>query len=304
MKNRIVRSESVLQKNPITAFLLSFFFTGLGQIYNGDLSKCIVFFGLKTLTLLIIPLYVIHKSADSNISFFVFTSILHLAIIFISPLEAMYKARKERSFNFKGYNSLLFYFIYAVLHTGIILISFFIVSFYFNINKIKANLMNPTLHEGEYVLINKYEENNYGVGNVIKYTYKGQQRIGRILAKEGEQVYYKGNIFYIKGKTPKLNIMSESQLKVIGLDNREDLFIESISGIQYPVQITLSKSASNSRRGRSIIIENNMFFITFDNRRKNIKYELIEKKIIEGKVEGIIYSSKIKRILLKPYVMN
>ena len=42
------------EKNPILAAILSFFITGLGQLYNGDLKKAALFFGAQVLVALLL----------------------------------------------------------------------------------------------------------------------------------------------------------------------------------------------------------------------------------------------------------
>ena len=39
------------EKNPVLAAILSFIVTGLGQLYNGDLKKAIIFFVVQALVL-------------------------------------------------------------------------------------------------------------------------------------------------------------------------------------------------------------------------------------------------------------
>ena len=134
MKNRIITSTIPLKRSPVTAFILSFIFTGLGQIYNGDLSRGIVFFVLRILSLVIIPFYAVLKCADSCLSFFVIALAFHIIIWIASPFESLIGARRKGAENKKTYNSIIFYFVYTILSIVLLMLSVLFVSFFFNFN--------------------------------------------------------------------------------------------------------------------------------------------------------------------------
>ncbi len=304
MKNDIIKSERDMQRYPKHAFVLSFFFTGLGQIYNGDLSKGIVFYALRVLTLLIIPISTILKSIDSYISFFVFAIVLHIVFWLLSPLEAIYGAEGKDAVNLKRYNSLLFYSIYGVLSTGILICSFLFVSLFISTETIGTNRMNPTILDEECILINRYAINNLDIGDVVVYTDKGVNNISRIIAKEGDTLRYENNAYHINDTQLQLGILTGIEQERMGLENSEDLFYEVNGRRKYPVRVSMIKSPDVPKKSTIISVEQNMLLLSIDDRTKDNPYFIIDRSQVNGKVEGILYSSKFTRLLLQPYLTD
>ena len=144
MKSGIIISETGLNRYPWLAFTLSFFFTGLGQVYNGDLAKGIVFFLLRIFTFVFPVAVIILRNYDSYISFFGAAAVINILIWILSPVEAMYTARGLDVINLKKYNSLIFYIPYCVINTSLILSSLFFVSLFASIEQISNDDMNPS----------------------------------------------------------------------------------------------------------------------------------------------------------------
>ena len=301
MKSKIIKSESSLRRYPVLAFILSFFFTGLGQIYNGDFSKGIVFFILRILTLLIIPLYVLMRSDGIPILFFISAIAIHVLIWLISPLESICSAKNNLVFNLRKYNSFLFYFVYGIVISVLLILSCFLIQLFFSIEEIVTNNMKPTLIKNEYVLINKYNAGNAGAGDIVTFSLDGMVRIGRIIAQPGELIKKIGKDLYINDAPLSYGIFTKIEIEKLGIDNSEDLFYE-INGIKkYPV-ILRPSTAEKASDIKPFFLGNDELFVAFDNRSSNVVYNKIRLEAVKGIVEGIIYSERFERILNKPYL--
>ncbi len=304
MKKDIIKSESDLPRDQRIAFALSFFFTGLGQIYNGDFSKGIVFLALRILSLLIIPISGALKSIDSFISFFVIAFVFHAIFWILSPIEAMFGARGKDSVNLKRYNSLFFYSIYGTLSTGLLIFSFIFVTLFISIERIDTNRMNPTFLEDEYILVNRYAHKDLDVGDVVIYSNNGTNSIGRIIAKENETFRQEGNAYYINDTPLQLGIVAEPESDELGLENSENLFVEVNGRRRYPVIVNMPESPTDRDQGKTVFVLPGMLMLSIDNRMKDDPYHTIESKQISGNVEGVLYSSKFSRLLTQPYLMD
>ena len=171
MKSAIIKSESSLKRYPVLAFALSFIFTGLGQIYNGDFSKGIVFFILRILSIVFIPLYVILQN-NFSIIFVLAAVAVHLFVWLISSVEAMYSTKGKHAYNLKKYNTILFYIFYGIINSVLVVFSIFLIISLFSIYKIQTDDMNPILIKNDYILINKYAVKNTGAGDIIFFSLK------------------------------------------------------------------------------------------------------------------------------------
>lgn len=301
MENEKITSDIYLDRDHRIAFVLSFLFTGLGQAYNGELSKGLVFTALRIVTLLIIPLYAVMN--DSVLILFVSAFALNFFVWIISPFEAMHSAKSKSGINLKKYNSIIFYFIYGLLSSALIFISFLTVLSFFSVKKINDNKMNPLFEKNEYILVNRYAYSGINTGDVVLYSQNKKTENGRIIAVPGNVVSIGSGKFFISEKPLELSILTDDEMNDYGIRNSEDLFYEINGSIKYPVRAKTAISSSQEKKPvipENIQVKNKMFFVSYDNRTGENYYNFVEDKDIRGKVEGILFSRNFKKILLKP----
>jgi signal peptidase I len=302
MKSAIIKSESELKRYPVLAFALSFIFTGLGQIYNGDFSKGIVFFILRILSIVFIPLYVILQNNFSII--FILSAVgIHLFVWLISSVEAIYSTKGKYAYNLKKYNTILFYIFYGIINAALVLFSIFLIISLFSIKKIQTDDMNPVLLKNDYILINKYALKDAGVGDVIFFSSKSDLIAGRIIAGDTDMISKKGNNYYINDAALSYSIISKPELDKMGLSNSEDLFFEINGEKKYPVKLKSGKN-KDTHVIESIALGKGEFLIAFDNRSKNDLHEAVSLNSVVGRVEGIIFSKDLKRIFNMIYLQD
>ncbi|MFH0977600.1 MAG: signal peptidase I [Spirochaetota bacterium] len=294
MKSEIIKSESSLKRYRTLAFALSFVFTGLGQIYNGDLSRGIVFFIVRILSLLFIPVYLIIQK-DFSVLFVLTAAGLHILVWLISPIEAMQSAKGQNAYNLKKYNSVSFYLLYTFVNSVLVILSVFLMTSFFSIEKIETDNMNPALLKNDYILVNKYAAGHIDIGNIILFSSKNGIIEGRIIGRDGDTVSKKQNYFYINDGALSYNIFSKSELTAMGLTNSEDLFFEVNGKRRYPVKLKPGKD-KNAPFIKPVTLGSNELFIAFDNRSKDDSFEVIKTDSVIGRAEGIIYSKNISRI--------
>ncbi len=312
MKSGIIISETNQNRSPNMAFTLSAFVTGLGQIYNGDLIRGLIFSILKIMVTLV-PVIAIILRPDSDIIYHFFIAVLfHLIIWISSSMEAMYSARRIYSFTFKRFNNIYFYLAYGIIYSTLLVSIVFLCSIFFSIDRISTDDMDPTFFNGEIILINNYLNREMKIGDVIVYSNEERNWISRIIAKEGETYRFEDSLFYINDSGLQLGILNNQDIEKLKIVNSADLFYEENGNRKYPVRVSISKkddSQGNSKKparksSRPRLINSNSYLLSFDNRNKENPYVVIKSNRVNGKVEGILIGSNLSRILLRPFLFD
>ncbi len=309
MKSGIIISRAGQDRYPWLAFTLSFFFTGLGQVYNGDLAKGIVFFMLRIFTFVYPVAVIMLKNYDSYIFFFGAAAFINILIWILSPVEAMYTARGLDAVNLKKYNSEIFYILYGIFNVIVLFLSIYFISLFISIEEVTTDEMNPAFSAGEYILVNKYSLNKYDVGDVVFYSDDGSYNTGRIIAKGGEEYRYEGNKYYINDFELRLGILSDEEMERLGLSSSGDLFYETNGKRKYPVKVfiesDIEKTDKNKkaflRRVNSIQIKKGMLLLSRDDRTSEDPGKVVNTDAIKGRVEGVFLTFNLGRFFLKPY---
>lgn len=183
------------------AGLLSTAQPGLGQIYNGQAKKGVMFFIAQSSSWLILPLLLKYPSA---LGFAAFYLILPTVYIYIA-LDAILNARKiSNNYLLKAYNKVYIYIAYFVVlglivnPTGAYIIKTYVVKAY----KIPAASMEPTLLIGDHILVDKLGSSakNPERGNIIVFEYSGDSQkefIKRVVGVGGDTVEIRDKELYV-----------------------------------------------------------------------------------------------------------
>ena len=294
MKSAIIKSQTSLRRYPILAFIMSFLFTGLGQMYNGDFSKGIALFILRIFSLIFVPLYVIIQNKFSMIVVIVAAAV-HLFVWIFSSAEAASSAKDKLAYNLKRYNSFLLYIVYMLINSGLMTFCILLIISLFSINQVTTDDMNPSLLKNDYILINKYAAKIVVPGDIISFHSNNSLLTGRLLAANPDMVTVKAKNYFINDSALTYSVIPKPVMEKLGLANSEDLFFEINGEKKYPVLIKPEKKIKD-RTVESIIPGTEELFIAFDNRVKNNSHFTVNAGFITGRVEGIVYSKEIKKI--------
>ena len=301
MKSNIIRSEVGFRRTPAIAFFFSLFFTGLGQVYNGNFSKGLIFFILRILSLLVIPLYLFINGKDFSVFFTVPVIATHLLILIVSPLEALYAASKKNHFNLQWFNSVMFYFLYSAVFSALLVSSCLLVSGLFSIEKIYADNMNPGLIRGDFVLINKFNIKSADIGDIVRFSYGGITATGRIVAKKDEIVEIKGNDISINNTLLSYSIINKNDAEKMNIADFHDLFFEINRGKKYAV-ILAGEAYEEKTAIKQYIIGDDELLIASDKRIGEDLFIKTGTDMLSGIIQGIIYSKNLRKLFSKPYL--
>lgn len=268
------------KRSPILAPLLSIVAPGLGQMYNGQLVKGIIFYLIGYLLFFLVSLTGLQLKFYGLI--FIFALLICVFLFIVG--DALFVALKKREIVLRAYNRWYFYVLFAILAFGISKISDTFVKVDplggIKAYSIPSGAMIPTLMVGDRIIVNleNYRTNQVKRGDIIIFKYpENPERdfIKRVIAIEGDVIEGKDKIIYLNGKEIKEPYISHSDVNIrIDRDNPRDNF--------GPLSIPKSK-----------------IFVMGDNRDNSYDsryWGFVDVKDIKGKTLYIYWSENKSRI--------
>jgi len=190
--------ENLKKRRLIVAFLLSFGFPGLGQIYNGQLRKGI-FYLVGFLLACIIFSFLLFKFYG-----LIFYLIIILGFFLFILIDSLLGAIKLKAIALKSYNKWYIYLIIFLLSSVVIrpLLGWTIRNNIVRAYKTPASSMEPTLLVGDCLVADTkiYKSEKPKRGDIIIFEFPkdpSKDFIKRVIATEGEKVEIIRNKIYI-----------------------------------------------------------------------------------------------------------
>jgi len=190
-----------MKRKPIIAALLSSVTPGLGQVYNGQMIKGIIFF-LATFLLIILLSF-----TGLQFHFYGLMTIIMITLLFwlFIVLEAWFAAAKIKEIRLKSYNKWYIYLLIVLLTFGIDFISTdFLVKDILGIRgyRIQSGSMQPTLRQGDYVMVNIKHHGSKKLQRRDLVVYKfpedpTKEFLGRVIGLEGEKLEIRNKWVYV-----------------------------------------------------------------------------------------------------------
>lgn len=219
--------ENFSARIPARSLLMSLFFTGLGQMYNGQF--------LKSFTLVLMRIFIFFSAvfSISNQNFAYYGIIFIFSIVFVfflkmfSVLDAYFIAKKNSSFNLKKYNKNYFYALFSFLSAAFIILSTILFFTYYKPGKIANNSMLPLIKKGDIYLSILTRFDNLKTGDIVK----DDDYFGRIVFKKNGIYEFKFSKIWINGLKLQLDVPEKI--------NDSLYYIEINDEIKYPVYIDI-----------------------------------------------------------------
>ncbi len=289
MKNRFISSITYRERKPFYGFLLSLFFPGLGQMYNGRLQKGTIFLFLKTIPFLILPV-LIHLSRSRSYLLTAF-SILAISVFvsLFSAADAFIEAKRKSRIEYKPYNQISFYIMFLSVYLLFSSVSGFVFLSVFDFYRVD----NPSviLSENDIVLIKKYTPDDYRRGDLVLVKNNEMTATARIVSLPGDSLVIDHDSFILNGKILERGIFSGDELRIMNLEN--NVISESLDHYKYPIII---KDKNQTNKKKIYPTEKNSILLFKDNRSEELSFIKTNISGIAGRVEGIIWSDRISRI--------
>lgn len=262
-------------RKPLLAALLSFITPGLGQLYNGELKKGVIFF------ILILVLSVLLALAGLQYHFYGLLTFLLCDIsaqISVS-IEAFLKAKKIRELSLQPYNKWYYYLLIVLLSFGVDWLtdhSIVGIDHY----RIPSGSMETTLLVGDYIIVdlNRYKKSTPRTGDVVVFKFKNDPSkltIKRVVGNEGDVLESRDKIVYINGTA-----------------------LNEPYTIHVDPAIATGEIAPRDNFG-PLTVPNGKIFLMGDNRDQSYDSRFLgysDKKDIIGKVLFIVWSKQKDRI--------
>ena len=189
------------KRKPIVAAILSSLAPGLGQLYNGQIIKGIIFL----LSLILLPIIMFRIGLHH--SFYGLAIILLIFMCFLLFIigEAFLAATKKKEFILKPYNKWYIYLLIILLvnSTALIPANFLMNKVWgFSAYKMPTGSMEPTLRVGDYLVadLKYFKKNRLQRGDLVILQYPEDRTkifVKRIIALEGEKIEIKSKQVYI-----------------------------------------------------------------------------------------------------------
>ncbi len=294
MSRKIIISRTYRKANPLIAFLMSFFFTGLGQIYTGSLYRGITFLLLKLIVILIPPFLLLYNPGYSRLNEVFYAILILAALILLSSIDAVVKSIKAPQIQAKRYNTAAFYIIFSIAGTILTLLSIIFFMFFFNFHR-TAESAEPLFETNDLILISRIPGREYFHGEAVLIKSGNAFSIKRIIAVPGEKASYRNSRFSVDGSELPLSIFSENELRKMPLSSY-DVVSELNGSYKYPVR---------QKKGKSVIkfnLNENEYLTASDDREIENFYTQIRTPEIWGRVEGSLIAFNRKKILIKPFI--
>ncbi|MBP7737019.1 MAG: hypothetical protein KA369_13660 [Spirochaetes bacterium] len=290
MADKIIQTQKREERRPGLAFLLSLFFTGLGQMYNGDLPKGAVFLLMRTVPLLALPAAMVTRDAGSAIIPFMGLMAAALAITIASPVEALVRAKRDRELPVRAYNTPYGYGGYTAATAVITFITTIVLAAFFSIGQVTGRTAEPLLERDDIVLIYRYAPQGFRRGDLV---FTGSGEAVRVVALAGDLVKYENNIFYVRGTSLPLGYLTDDTIGRFTA-SRGDVLSEMNEGRKYPVRF--KQSAEVTLKGIGPIVAKGCIIVASDSRLVKDFARSLKTDDIKGRVDGILFSSYLRKI--------
>lgn len=251
----------IVRRRPLSALLLSII-PGLGQIYNGQLLKGILFLIIE----LLIPVIAGLAGILNNLSGFAILFVFSVLFILYRMADGFIQAKKLTNYELKPYNKWYVYLLFVVALFSIRTILDFPTSTGIQTFQIPSSSMNPTLQSGDRIVasLKYYDSNPIQQGDIVVFNSpQGGIWNFRVIGLPNDSIEIRD------GKTYVNNTQSE-------LTSKEEYILDNQEVVQYQEQInpvkkikTLrykDKKPGDSRNFSKIKIPDNEYFLMGDNR--------------------------------------
>lgn len=196
-------SNKIKERKPLIAGALSFFFPGVGQIYNGQIVKGIIIVILGHLIAFSIPYFLIKVHP---VAFFVVLFLILLLYWTANVVDSIISAKKcQDLYILKRYNRWYIYII-IILFFHIIpdSISESLHEKAYEFYEMSSSSMNPTLKIGDVIIVDKiiYKKRDPKRTDIIAFIFPRDETIvsfRRIVGLPHDTILIKGENIYING---------------------------------------------------------------------------------------------------------
>jgi len=306
MSKKIIISGQERELNPVISLVMSVIVTGMGELYSGFPQKGIVLALARSISLLIIPFYTMVYAKYSYMTEVFISIIVFSAITIFSPVYAYNISLKRKKIIVQMLSLKRTIAVFALLNLIITILAIAVFASNFSIMR-SNNSAAPLMSKGDFIVLKKSGEGSFNRGEMVllnktialfdeRFVLDHEFNFARIIGLYGENISYKKGRFYIDGSDLFQSIFTESEMRKLALTDY-DVISESDATIKYPV---IQKKDDFTYKNT---LKNNEYLAAPDNRESAEEFTVVKGEGIRGRVEGILFSPKRFKFLIKPFLI-
>lgn len=282
--NSEINYEKNKPRNPKLAFFLALFVIGLGQVYNGQIKKGLLFLVIE----LLLPFT--YGFTKLGASFIGFVSILIISFCYRVYViyDAVKYAKKLKTFTLKAYNT---WYYYLIIIIGINLILWFYdANSIMGVNSYNLPVTSnePTIKIGDKIIadLKAYNDIKPNYGDIVIFQKKDSINpwVYRIVGLPNDKIEIQNNFLIINGEKCKTSFIKETKSQEFDVIEYEE---ELPNGHKHKIYTFKKPFEDNENYEHEIIIPKNSYYLMGDNRDNAMDSRyigIIKEDEIKGKV--------------------
>ena len=286
---------TIKPRNPFFAIILSLLFPGLGQVYNGEFRKGVLFYGL------VIAFPIIFGLTRFTTFFYGLCSLIILEIflrIYI-VVDAYYRAKKQNQYNLKSYNKWFYYLFIALIMLSILWVVDIKSMIGVESFSIPTSSNLPGIQPGDRLIgdMNAYKNKLPSYGDLVVFRRKnGQVFTYRVLGLPNDHLDLINDIITINGKASQAVFIRNTMLDGIPAAEFEEVLP---NGCKHRIYRYVQAVDSTKTTIRNIVVPPDCYYLLGDNRDNaaDSRYEgFIERKRILGRIVYSLWGNSLNRV--------
>lgn len=281
------------------AFLLSIVTPGLGQIYNGQVKKAIIFLAV----VLFYPFVIGFTRGFSSFYGLIICLLIDIVIRLIIMADAIINARKQKQYIRKNFNTWYFHSLIGLSIFGILVVSGLNSNLIFGYRSFTPPTASnePTIMVGDRLVADTraYTSRGPSYGDIVAFKVNEDLfYIKRVIGLPSDTIDINNDIVSVNGKKSIAVFIGEKRWEDSpeGLDIREDEFSEQLPvGYKYLIYKFKPPTDSTKINMKNIIVPPDSYFLLGDSRDNSLDSRyigFIKRNDIIGRIL-YIYSSKV-----------
>jgi signal peptidase I len=295
MEEELIKEKTNSRKK-LLAFLLSVLVPGLGQLYNGQPRKTVIYsVGLLTLPIGF-NLLGLKPYFWAYAALIISLIVLRLAI----AIEAALTAGRTKEFQLKNYNKWYIYLaIVPIWYFAVYAGESITETTRYKSFRVRSDAGNPNLIAGDYVLgdFRFYNSKQPEYGDLIVFSIpNGGSQVFRIVGMPNDTLNLENQLVNYKNKKSGATLVSSLTWK----DYETEEFIETLpNDFKYRIYRNKTPSFADKATIKDIIVPAGSYFVLGDNRdfSADSRYVgFVQRQQIQGKLLNLYFSKDFSKI--------
>ncbi len=300
MTDAILRGAARARRRPLVAGALSLLVPGLGQLYNGEPAKAVVFALLRALPGLVAAAAAVSDNAPSHLRVWSLAVGGCVAVWLAAPAEAAWASLRRRDFTPGAVNRAAVYVLAGALGTALFVGSIAALGSVLALERAGTDDMRPTIDRTSLLLVRRRAA--VSAGDVVLARAESGRFLARVIASDGRRVTVRDGRLSVGGFELPVGVYSAEELARAGLANRAELFFETNGMREYPILLPAHDRRRAGMRWEPVAgAPPNAITLAFDDRTRGRVCFMVPRDALVGRVEGIVRGPSLRRSLALPW---